>query len=108
MWKELLEDYDIHTPGDLDLENSIFIGDAGGRTARGGIAKDFSCSDRQSLPTVIIFRNVLTKSRNFADNVGITFHTPEEYFLNEEPREFTRLLDPSEYLPDFSAAEGRS
>jgi bifunctional polynucleotide phosphatase/kinase len=47
MWKELLEDYDIHTPGDIDLENSIFVGDAGGRLARGGKPKDFSCSDRQ-------------------------------------------------------------
>ena len=47
MWKELLEDYDIHAPGDIDLENSIFVGDAGGRLARGGKPKDFSCSDRQ-------------------------------------------------------------
>jgi bifunctional polynucleotide phosphatase/kinase len=46
MWKELLEDYDIHTPGDVDIENSIFVGDAGGRIARGGKPKDFSCSDR--------------------------------------------------------------
>lgn len=46
MWKELLEDYDVHTPGDLDLENSIFVGDAGGRIAHGGKPKDFSCSDR--------------------------------------------------------------
>jgi bifunctional polynucleotide phosphatase/kinase len=46
MWTELLEDYDIHQPGDLDLENSLFIGDAGGRTAGGGKPKDFSCSDR--------------------------------------------------------------
>ncbi|KAG0652282.1 bifunctional polynucleotide phosphatase kinase [Hyphodiscus hymeniophilus] len=72
MWKELLEDYDIHIPGDLDLENSIFVGDAGGRTAR---------------------------------NVGITFHTPEEFFLHEAPREFERSFEPSDYLPDFSAAE---
>ena len=50
----------------------------------------------------------LTKSRNFAENIGITFHTPEEYFLHEEPREFTRSLEPSEYIPDFSAAEGQS
>ena len=47
MWKELLEDYNIHTPGDIDLKNSIFVGDAGGRIARGGKPKDFSCSDRQ-------------------------------------------------------------
>ena len=48
MWKELLEDHDIHLPGDLDLEQSIFVGDAGGRQASGGKPKDFSCSDRYS------------------------------------------------------------
>jgi bifunctional polynucleotide phosphatase/kinase len=48
IWRELLEDYDIHLPGDLDLENSIFVGDAGGRDAGGGKPKDFSCSDRYS------------------------------------------------------------
>jgi bifunctional polynucleotide phosphatase/kinase len=46
MWSELLEDYDIHSPGDVDLENSIFVGDAGGRNAGNGKPKDFSCSDR--------------------------------------------------------------
>lgn len=89
MWKELLEDYDIHAPGDLDLDNSIFVGDAAGRIAGDGKPKDFSCSDR-----------------NFAANVGITFHTPEEFFLHQKLREFTRSFDPSEYLPDFSAAAG--
>jgi bifunctional polynucleotide phosphatase/kinase len=46
MWSELLEDYDIHNPDDIDLENSIFVGDAGGRKASDGKPKDFSCSDR--------------------------------------------------------------
>jgi bifunctional polynucleotide phosphatase/kinase len=46
MWSELLEDYDIHNPDDIDLENSIFVGDAGGRKASHGKPKDFSCSDR--------------------------------------------------------------
>lgn len=45
MWKELLRDYDIHL-GDLDLTNSIFVGDAGGRDASGRLPQDFSCSDR--------------------------------------------------------------
>ena len=45
-------------------------------------------------------------NRNFAENVGITFHTPEEFFLHEEPREFSRSFNPAEHLPDFSAAEG--
>jgi len=45
MWVELCHDYDI-SPGDLDLEHSIFVGDAGGREASGAKPKDFSCSDR--------------------------------------------------------------
>ena len=46
MWKELLEDYDIHLPGDLNLQECIFVGDAAGRHASAGRSKDFSCSDR--------------------------------------------------------------
>jgi bifunctional polynucleotide phosphatase/kinase len=49
IWTELLEDYGIHSPGDVDLENSIFVGDAGGRHAVEGKPKDFSCSDRYIL-----------------------------------------------------------
>lgn len=83
MWKEVCDDYDI-LEADLDLENSFFIGDAGGRVAslgrgNGGVAamaKDFSCSDR-----------------NFAHNVGIPYQTPEEYFLGEKPRNFVRDFD---------------
>ncbi|KAI9643401.1 DNA kinase/phosphatase Pnk1 [Ciborinia camelliae] len=80
MWKELLEDYDIHLPGDLDLQESIFVGDAAGRHASTGQSKDFSCSDR-----------------NFAENVGVKFYTPEEYFLKETPRPFTRTFEPRDY-----------
>ncbi|TWU78434.1 hypothetical protein ED733_008847 [Metarhizium rileyi] len=84
MWKEACEDYDI-LEDDVDLENSFFVGDAGGRVASLGrsgddgvvaVAKDFSCSDR-----------------NFAHNVGIAYKTPEEYFLGEKPREFSRDFD---------------
>lgn len=41
--------------------------------------------------------------RNFAENVGITFKTPEEFFLEESPRPFTRTFDPSGYITE---AEG--
>ncbi|KAE9377779.1 DNA kinase/phosphatase Pnk1 [Stipitochalara longipes BDJ] len=85
IWSEFLEDYDLNVLGDLDLENSIFVGDAGGRNAREGKPKDFSCSDR-----------------NFAENVGIKFYTPEEYFLGEAPRAFTRSFEHSDYLPNPS------
>jgi bifunctional polynucleotide phosphatase/kinase len=80
MWKEVCDDYDIDED-EVDLEHSVFVGDAGGRTAQlrdGGAAagKDFSCSDR-----------------NFAHNVGIAYQTPEEFFLGETPREFSRDFD---------------
>lgn len=79
MWKEMKDDYNL-TEADIDHENSIFVGDAGGRTAhlRGGTAipKDFSCSDR-----------------NLAHNIGIGYQAPEEFFLGEKPRDFTRDFD---------------
>lgn len=76
MWAEICEDYKI--PRDeVDVANSVFVGDAGGRLAVGKVsAKDFSCSDR-----------------NFAHNVGITYKTPEEFFLDEPPRDFSREFD---------------
>jgi bifunctional polynucleotide phosphatase/kinase len=76
MWDELLKDHTLKE-GDVDLGASFFVGDAGGRKG------DFACSDR-----------------NFAANVGIVYKSPEEFFLSEEPREFSREFDPSEYLLD--------
>ena len=47
MWVELLQDADFVKPDSLDINDSFFVGDAGGRSAiPGGPAKDFSCSDR--------------------------------------------------------------
>ncbi|OBT83175.1 hypothetical protein VE02_07734, partial [Pseudogymnoascus sp. 03VT05] len=34
----------------------------------------------------------------FADNIGIRFLTPEEYFLNEAPREYTHSFEPAKYI----------
>jgi bifunctional polynucleotide phosphatase/kinase len=86
MWTEMTHDYDL-TESDIDREKSVFVGDAGGRDASqkagkggGGPAKDFSCSDR-----------------NLADNIGIPYQTPEEFFLGEAPRDFSRDFDLSHF-----------
>ncbi|PQE03755.1 hypothetical protein CJF30_00006436 [Rutstroemia sp. NJR-2017a BBW] len=102
MWKELLEDYNIHQPADLNLQDSIFVGDAGGRHASVGHPKDFSCSDR------LVLCRLLTSASNFAENVGIKFYTPEEYFLHEAPRPFTRTFEPGDYIPEGTAGERQS
>jgi bifunctional polynucleotide phosphatase/kinase len=79
MWTEMKEDYGL-AESDIDRENSVFVGDAGGRTAElkraAAASKDFSCSDR-----------------NLAHNIGIKYQTPEEFFLGETPRDFARDFD---------------
>jgi hypothetical protein len=48
---------------------------------------------------------LLRITRNFAANVGITFHTPEEYFLHEKPRPFTRDFDPTVYIDEHELVD---
>ncbi|MCJ1308396.1 hypothetical protein MMC25_002049 [Agyrium rufum] len=87
MWTELLEDHDLdldHTDSKPDLQRSFFVGDAAGRLPQSGVRGgkgDHSCSDR-----------------DFAANIGIDFHTPEEFFLKEEPQPFIRSFDPRVHL----------
>ncbi|KAI5207976.1 hypothetical protein AUEXF2481DRAFT_7921 [Aureobasidium subglaciale EXF-2481] len=82
MWDKLLEAQGLTPEGDVDLEACYFVGDAGGRTAGArGIKADFSCSDR-----------------DLASNIGIKFMTPEEFFLGEDPRPFTRTFDPTAHV----------
>lgn len=63
MWEEIVQDLKATS---VDLRGSFFIGDAAGR------AKDHSCSDRK-----------------LAANLGLDFHTPEEYFLGSQPEAFS-------------------
>ena len=57
-----------------DLGESFYIGDAAGRAEGWKLKakKDHSCGNRK-----------------FADNIGIRFQTPEEYFFNEPPIKFS-------------------
>lgn len=83
MWEQLLKDYGLSGVDDVDHINSVFVGDAAGRAGdkAAGIKKDHSSSDR-----------------DLASNVGIGFKTPEEFFLNESAKPFTRNFEPSSYL----------
>lgn len=82
MWQLLLEDLNLED-SNIDHEHSIFVGDAAGREGDKlrGVRKDHSSSDR-----------------DLATNIGISFSTPEEYFLNEAPKPFFRVFEPSLYL----------
>ena len=82
MWEQLLKDYGLGD-GDVDHENSFFVGDAGGRSEdkTTGTKKDHACSDR-----------------DLALNVGIKYESPEEFFLHEQPKPFTRIFDPTKYF----------
>ena len=46
---------------------------------------------------------MLRTYRDFASNVGIAFHTPEEYFLHEQPVPFIRFFEPSAFLNGSSS-----
>lgn len=89
MWDQLLQDYGLSdSAGEVDHANSIFVGDAAGRAEDKALKarKDHASSDR-----------------DFAANVGIQFHTPEEFFLHDDPRPFVRTFEPSHY---FETANG--
>lgn len=38
--------------------------------------------------------------RDFAANIGITFKTPEEFFLGKSPEPVSRAFDPAVYIKE--------
>jgi len=87
-WERFLED---HNKVKVDMKASFFVGDAAGRAKNWNgakIKKDFNCSDRK-----------------FAANIGLPFHTPDEYFLGEKKAKFDwgKEPDPKTILDDIPA-----
>ncbi|XGW29604.1 hypothetical protein V3C99_009003 [Haemonchus contortus] len=81
MWKELEE---ANGEIAIKVDESMYVGDAAGRhKTKTRPKKDHSCSDRF-----------------FAANVGLTFHTPEEFFLDQKTPEpwGPPSFDPNEFF----------
>jgi len=79
----------------IDYDKSFYCGDAAGRPKgwkNKDTKKDFSCSDRK-----------------FAHNIGITFHTPDAYFLGEKENKTWKWLslNPKEWIEKKENSEDK-
>lgn len=93
MWQQLLRDYGLSDPAEIDHAKCVFVGDAAGRAGDKvlGVKKDHSCCDR-----------------DLAMNVDLQFHTPEEFFLGEAPKPFERMFEPALYLAAELSGDGQT
>ncbi|CAD6992745.1 unnamed protein product [Ceratitis capitata] len=82
MWKHLVEHRNDNIG--IDLGKSFYVGDAAGRPESGSgktkRRKDHSLADRR-----------------FAANIGVSFYTPEEHFLNRPTEQYLK--------PDYQPSE---
>ncbi|XP_071958472.1 bifunctional polynucleotide phosphatase/kinase-like [Antedon mediterranea] len=94
MWEHLVQKANDGVP--INIQDSFYVGDAAGRPVSWcpGKKKDFSKSDRL-----------------FALNIGLSFHTPEEYFLGYPKARFDMPdFDPKSFdttMPLFKQPDGK-
>lgn len=86
MWEQLRRDYDLQASDAIDVEASFYVGDAAGREKTDKRNKDHANSDR-----------------DLAANIGIHFHTPEEFFLGHEIAPYVQPFDPRKFLKSASS-----
>lgn len=98
MWEALLDDYDLQTDAAVDMSNSFYIGDAAGREKTDKRRKDHATSDRYLPLLDYRLSSVLTVCRDLAANIGITFQTPEEFFLKATTEPYDHVFEPSRYV----------